>query len=123
MRVRHKRAGSSVDLPGLLPPISLYAGKQYLTTTAFLHFLYNDDEGFHKLESVTLFALPNGRLQDRYNPSTEDTFFVAGRNAPTLGEDFRVRVSFSRLQARAPWRVQKITYDDKNKQCSGTWVD
>jgi hypothetical protein len=53
-------------------------------------------------------AVPNGLLQERYNPSPKDTIWLAGRNAPTLGEAFRVRLSFSRLKAKAGWRVQKI---------------
>ncbi len=38
----------------------------------------------------------------------QDTIWIAGRNAPSRGEVFRVRLSFSRLKAKAAWRVQKI---------------
>jgi len=47
-------------------------------------------------------------LQDKYNPNAADTIWIAGRNAPTRGEDFRVRLSFHRLKVKASWRVQKI---------------
>jgi hypothetical protein len=47
-------------------------------------------------------------LQDRYNPNPKDSIWIAGRNAPTLGEEFRVRLSFHRLKEKANWRVQSI---------------
>ncbi|HFQ93132.1 MAG TPA: hypothetical protein ENK32_03915, partial [Anaerolineae bacterium] len=59
-------------------------------------------------ESITITAVPNGLLQQRYNPTFQDTIWIAGRNAPSRGELFRVRLSFSRLKAKSPWRVQKI---------------
>jgi len=121
MTVRHKRGGEDVEVPGLLPPISTYGGKQYLTTTAFLHFLYHDAGKVHHLDEVTVFGVPNGLLQGQYNPSVNDSFWIAGRNAPTRGEDFRVRVSFRLLKAKAPWRVQKIRYDVRAGRCTGTW--
>jgi len=93
-----------------------------LTTTCLIHFKYYDDkEGVHHLSEVTIVAIPNGKLQERYNPTVDDGIWLAGRNAPTLGEDFRVRVSFSRLQAKAQWRVQRLTYDQKSQECIGTW--
>jgi len=59
---------------------------------------------------VTIAAVPNGLLQNRYNPSPKDTIWLAGRNAPSRGEAFRVRLSFSRLKAKAKWRVQKMPF-------------
>ncbi|MCY4282560.1 MAG: SfiI family type II restriction endonuclease [Gammaproteobacteria bacterium] len=47
--------------------------------------------------------------------------WLAGRNAPTLGEDFRVRVSFSRLKYKAAWRVQTLIYDESVQECTGSW--
>lgn len=49
----------------------------------------------YRLLKLTLVAIPNGRLQDRYNPDHVETIWMAGRNAPSRGEDFRVRLSFS----------------------------
>ncbi len=123
MHVRQARGGRDVDEPGLLPAVSMYGGKQYLSTTAFLHFCYRDEGNVHILEEVTLFVVPNGKLQDAYNPNAGDSFWMAGRNAPTRGEDFRVRVSFSRLITKAPWRVQRIEYDQVTHRCSGQWQD
>ncbi|WP_448543347.1 SfiI family type II restriction endonuclease [Roseiflexus sp.] len=40
------------------------------------------------------------------NPN--DTIWLAGRDAPTRNEKFRVRLSFDRLKRKATWRVQVI---------------
>lgn len=120
--VRQKRAGAEVNEKGFLPEISEYGGKNYLTTTCLIHFMYDDDDnGIHHLREVTIAAIPNGKLQDRYNPNADDGIWLAGRNAPTLGEDFRVRVSFSKLKDKASWRIQALTYDKDRKECMGVW--
>lgn len=99
LHVRQKRAGIVRDEPGMLPNISIYGATQFLTTTMLLHYSYQDDPiGNHFLETITRAAVPNGLLQNKYNPDEEDTIWLAGRNAPTLGEDFRVRLSFDRLK-------------------------
>ena len=121
MSVRHIRASIPVDEVGRLPTISIYGGKQFLTSTAFLHFRYVDLNELHYLQEITAFCLPNGKLQDKYNPTADDTIWRAGRNAPTLGEDFRVRLAFARLKAKANWRVQRIFYDGINRTHEGTW--
>ena len=122
MCIKQRRAGSEVNEQGSLPEISEYGGKNYLTTTCLVHFKYEDDaDEVHHLRDVTIAAIPNGRLQDRYNPSPDDGIWLAGRNAPTLGEDFRVRVSFSKLKSKAAWRVQTLTYHESNKECTGSW--
>ncbi|MFZ2171719.1 MAG: SfiI family type II restriction endonuclease [Methylococcaceae bacterium] len=120
--VKQRRTGAEVNEKGFLPEISKYGGKNYLTTTCLIHFMYDDDDkGTHLLSEVTIAAIPNGKLQDRYNPSADDGIWLAGRNAPTLGEDFRVRVSFSRLKDKASWRIQTLTYDQIRQACKGTW--
>ena len=120
MWVQQKRSGSEIKEKGFLPEISQYEGKNYLTTTSLIHFMYQDDnEGRHHLSEVTLLAIPNGKLQERYNPTVREGIWLAGRNAPTLNEDFRVRVSFNRLKAKAPWRVQTFSY--KKQECLGSW--
>ena len=50
----------------------------------------------------------HGELQSKYNPNEDKSFWRAGRNAPTLGEEFRVRVKLSALKDFANWRVVKI---------------
>ncbi len=120
--IKQKRSGLEVNEKGFLPEVSEYGGKHYLTTTCLIHFMYDDDhEGIHHLREVTIAAIPNGKLQAIYNPSTDDGIWLAGRNAPTLGEDFRVRVSFSRLKDKTSWRVQTLIYDQSRQECIGSW--
>lgn len=121
MCVRQNRSGVDVDEKGFLPEISEYGGKSYLTTTCLIHFKYYDNEDIHHLREVTIAAIPNGKLQAMYNPTVDDGFWLAGRNAPKLGEDFRVRVGFSKLKDKASWRVQKLIYDQQRKECIGSW--
>lgn len=122
MSVRQRRGGLEVNERGFLPEISEYSGEEYLTTTALIHYKYRRQEGTgHLLEEVTLAAVPNGKLQGRYNPSVDDNIWRAGRNAPTLGEDFRVRLSFQELKSKKGWRVQNICYDTSTNECVGIW--
>ena len=58
--------------------------------------------------TISVLCLPNGLLQNRYNPTAADTFWLAGRNAPTRGEAFRVRIGLAALKSKAHWRVQTI---------------
>lgn len=120
--IKQKRSGAEVNEKGFLPEVSEYGGKHYLTTTCLIHFMYDDDhEGIHHLREVTIAAIPNGKLQAIYNPSTDDGIWLAGRNAPSLGEDFRVRVSFSKLRDKTSWRVQTLIYDQSRQECTGSW--
>lgn len=123
LRVRQVRGNQNVEEQGMLPSISMYNDRHYLTTTVFLHFEYEDRETEHRLKKLTLACLPNGLLQERYNPSADDNIWLAGRNAPLLGEVFRARISFSKLQAKARWRVQRLVYDANANACSGTWSE
>jgi len=110
MRVRQVRQDESVDIPGKLPPVLTIAGEGYITTTVFVKYHYDSDERgkANRLDSITIAALPNGYLQGIYNPDARDTIWIAGRNAPSRGEEFRVRLSFARLKHKATWRVQEI---------------
>ena len=121
MWVRQRRSGNGVNEKGLLPEISEYGDKHYLTTTCLVHFMYEDEAGKHHLKEVNITAIPNGKLQDRYNPTFDDGIWLAGRNAPTRGEDFRVRVSFAKLKQKASWRVQAIRFDAIEGVCKGEW--
>ena len=122
MWIKQQRSGNNVSEKGFLPEISEFGEKKYLTTTCLIHFKYSDcTNKIHNLKEVTIAAIPNGKLQDRYNPTTNDGIWLAGRNAPTLGEDFRVRVSFSKLKSKAAWRVQTLTYNQTTEECVGKW--
>jgi hypothetical protein len=108
MIVRQIRSGEDMEVPGKLPTIVNLKGESYLTTTLFVKYNYQEQDSGNVLKSITVAAVPNGMLQERYNPNTQGTIWIAGRNAPTLGEEFRVRLSFHRLKEKANWRVQKI---------------
>lgn len=110
LRIRQTRAGQPVDIAGTLPVVYHDRNQEtYLTTTVFVKYNYAElpDRG-NELRSINVLCLPNGMLQERYNPDLNTGFWVAGRNAPSRGEDFRVRISLPRLKALANWRVQRI---------------
>lgn len=107
MVVKQVRFNRDIEVPGKLPVIVNLKGESYLTTTIFVKYNYEESKG-NVLKNITLAAVPNGMLQERYNPTTQETIWIAGRNAPTLGEEFRVRLSFHRLKEKANWRVQYI---------------
>ncbi len=111
MLVRQVRAGQALEITGKLPVILTVKDESYLTTTLFVKYNYEAQNNLNVLRSITIAAVPNGILQERYNASAQDTIWLAGRNAPTLGEEFRVRLSFARLKHKAHWRVQKISLD------------
>lgn len=99
-----------MDEPGTLPPFLDIENGPFLTTTIFVKYNYRNasDSSAHRLDSITVAALPHAYLQDRYNPSTEDTIWRTGRNAPSRGEPFRVRLVFNLLAEKARWRVQHV---------------
>lgn len=128
MRVRQHRGGQNVDVPGTIAVHETYDQRSYLSTILLAHYHYEahgsgmgKDVPPYRLLKLTLVAIPNGRLQDRYNPDHVETIWMAGRDAPSRGEGFRVRLSFSALGARARWRVQTIEFDTNNKRTLATW--
>lgn len=130
MEVRQHRQNSVVDVPGKIGAIEEYAGKSYLSTILLTHYHYDAsangtgrDVPPYRLLKLTMAAIPNGKLQDRYNPSHSDTIWLAGQNAPSLGEDFRVRLSFSALKLKAKWRVQTIKFDSNTRSIFAEWVE
>lgn len=112
MTVMQVRSGQEYKVPGKLPPVLMVNNEPYLTTTQFVKYNYKSEAGRNDLVSITVMALPNGYLQERYNPTVHDTIFIAGRNAQSRGEEFRVRLSFNRLKEKMRWRVQHIKMSD-----------
>lgn len=108
LTVRQMRAGEQVDVPGNLPTILHIGAEAYISTTIFVKYNYDEQSHANELKSITVAALPNGLLQERYNPTWDDGIWLAGRNAPSRGELFRVRLSFPLLKAKSGWRVQTI---------------
>ena len=103
MKIKHVRANKAVDVSGTLPATI----GNCLTTTIFVKYEY-EDEPANKLLEITIAALPSGLLQEQYNPTADDTIWRAGRNAPSRGEPFRVRLVFDQLKNKMKWRVQSI---------------
>ncbi|MDX2040755.1 MAG: BglI family type II restriction endonuclease [Acidobacteriota bacterium] len=114
MTVKQIRSAQEININGKLPQILVLRGEPYITTTLFVKYNYEESESAISLRSITVAALPNGLLQEKYNPSSTDTIWLAGRNAPSLGEEFRVRLSFDRLKDKSAWRVQKIPMPPNN---------
>jgi len=123
LRVRQIAMGNTVDEPGMLNPVSTYGGLNFLTTTMLLHYHYEDTAtGSHRLKEVTLAAVPNGNLQAKYNPTITDGIWNVGRHAPSRGEDFRVRLSFTKLTQKAAWRVQRVRYNEHDRRVEAEWI-
>ena len=108
MRVRMRRSGRGVDMLGGLEQVITRAGRDLHVVTIIAKYVYEESASGHELRRIITACVPNGLLQERYNPNVNDGFWSAGRDAPTLGEDFRVRVNYERLSAKASWRVQEI---------------
>lgn len=108
LRIRHIRTGTEVDEKGKLPETCEAGGLRFLTTTIFVKYNYAERQNGDELVNMTVAALPNGMLQERYNPNARDTIWRTGRNAPTRGEAFRARLIFSSLKEKCSWRVQQV---------------
>lgn len=123
MEIRQIKKGASVTVQGQVPTIYRHDGSQFLSTTVFLHYHYEDVEGVHQLKSIIACCVPNGILQNIYNPSHTEGFWNIGRDSPERGEDFRVRVSFAKLKKLANWRVQKIVINSDERKLVHVWDD
>lgn len=121
LAIRQLRSGKEVKQNGDLPYVSFHGGQPFITTTLLSHYYYEDQHNKYRLKQLTLAAIPNGILQDRYNPDAHDTVWIAGRNAPSRGEEFRVRLSFQRLKLKALWRVQTIEYNSEERAIRSKW--
>lgn len=110
LEIRQVRQGQAVAELGGLPTVVERQGQEFLTTTVFVKYNYQTgDDARNQLDSISIVSLPNGMLQGRYNPNPSKSFWRAGRNAPSLGEAFRVRISLAELMRMAHWRVQRIS--------------
>lgn len=108
MTVRQVRANNEVSVPGKIPPILFLKSQPYITTTIFVKYNYVENQEEQVLRSITVAALPNGLLQDKYNPNVSTSIWLVGRNSPARGEGFRVRLDLAKLKQKANWRVQRI---------------
>lgn len=108
MVVKMQRAGKGFEVPGRLDRYIERSGRRLCVVTVIAKYVYEEIDNSQALKRIIIACIPNGDLQDRYNQSITDTIWLAGRDAPTLDEDFRARLSFSRLRDKASWRVRTI---------------
>ena len=108
MTVKMRRSGQDVNEPGKLDEVIERGTRKFHVVTVIAKYVYTNVEDFHELNRIIVACIPNGLLQEKYNPSPEDTIWLAGRNAPTRGEDFRVRLSYEKLRSKEAWRVKEI---------------
>jgi hypothetical protein len=134
MCIKQIRDHQRIEVPGTLPKCMVLDGKKYLTTTILTVYHYHkdkdpyyvsavgEDQVYRKLEEIVFCAIPNGLLQDEYNPSCEDSIWNVGPDSPTRGEEFRTRVSFSKLKRKSAWRVQKIKWlNPEREEITAVW--
>ncbi len=109
MAVIQNRQGDTVHVEGKLPPFIERENVRFQTITIIVKYIYTEKslQKFN-LEKIKIACIPNGLLQDIYNPNVRDSIWKAGRNAPSLGEEFRVRLSFKELQKKATWRIVEV---------------
>lgn len=121
MAVRQRRWNKDVEERGQLGVVQRYEAVPYLTTILLAHYHYEDQDSHHILRTLSLAAIPNGKLQATYNPDVNDGIWGAGPNAEN--EPFRVRLRLDLLAAKAAWRVQRIHYDAGTKQIEFAWEE
>ncbi len=99
--------------------------KQALTTVITAHYSYDDKAKGQVgkwLRKLTLCAVPNGLLQERYSPNRQRTVFGVGKHSSGRGEEPRVRVYYETVRQFAHWRVQEINFDAHGKDAFA-WED
>lgn len=109
MMVKQIKSGQPISEQGKMPCVLSTPKGKCLVTTIFVKYNYEELQNRKaRLDSITIACLPNGMLQERYNPTHKDGIWLVGRHAPSRGEEFRVRISFKKLQSKQRWRVQNI---------------
>lgn len=109
LAVRQSIHNENREEQGLIDKVWESHGHRFISTTLFVKYHYEENPA--RLKRITIAALPNGFLQDRYNPTAGDSIWRVGPNAETRGEKFRTRLSFPELERKARWRVQRIFPD------------
>lgn len=109
MRIRFASGRRVVEGQGALARELEQGGRRLQVVSAVAKYDYAERPGGgYDLRRIIAACVPNGALQERYNPTAEDHIWRVGRHSPRRGEDFRVRLSFPRLRAKAAWRVREI---------------
>lgn len=109
MRVKVTKQNRPVDEQGKLETVITRGSNTLYVVTIVVKFAYVElTNGHYDVRKIILACIPSGRLQDKYNPDPDDTIWQMGRDSPKRGEDFRIRVSFTKLAAKAGWRICEI---------------
>ncbi len=101
MGVRLYRKGIALDERGKLPVIIYRNGRDYRVVTIIAKFVYKEASQGHTLLRIIVACIPSKELQSDYNPTANKTVWRVGRDAPTLGEDFRVRLNYVELRKKS----------------------
>ena len=120
IRYINSKTKAIIDKTGTMPQIYPHADGPCLTTSVFVKYHYAEQSGLNTLTSISILCIPNGMLAATYNPTPQDTIWQVGPDSPTLDEKFRARVNFSALEAKAPWRVQRMSVE---KGLPFTWKE
>ena len=75
------------------------SNRSLYVVTVIAKYVDEETAESQKLKRIIVSCIPNGLLQECYNPDAADGIWLAGRDAPSLGEDFRVRLSLPPLGA------------------------
>lgn len=109
MLIKYQGSRGPVNEEGKLAKVIERGDKQLRVVSIIAKYIYRDrHELGYDLEKIIVACIPNGALQDRYNPTLDDTIWRAGKHSWQRGEDFRVRLNYKLLAAKASWRVRHI---------------
>lgn len=108
MRVQYVGTQGEVNEMGKLKQTIDRNGRRLQVVSIIAKYVYADRDQGYDLNTIIVACIPNGALQNRYNPSPTDTIWRAGRHSPKRGEDFRVRLNYASLRSKAEWRVRYI---------------
>jgi len=114
LTIRQIRQAQEIEVKGFLPAVVNTNQGKCLSTTIFVKYVYcQPDASTLNLDRIIVAGLPNGMLQNKYNPTANDGIWNVGPNAPSRGEGFRTRISISKLRQKMAWRVQQISFAEK----------
>ena len=88
LTVHQRRGGKEIREQGKIPAISTHGGQRFITTTLLGHYFYEEHDNKYLLKQLTLAAIPNGMLQEQYNPNPEDSIWLVGRQKAAGFHDF-----------------------------------
>ena len=108
MKVQFLGTQGAVDERGKLSQTIERDGRSLHVVSVIAKYVYSNLPKGFDLEQIIAACIPNGKLQERYNPAPEDTIWRVGRHSSKRGEEFRVRLSFPKLRDKASWRVRNI---------------